>query len=481
MVILERSIPSPHFGITKPLSLAGPTSPDSHRTHHLEKFLVDAGGLYESEDESAKREDVLCRIRNLAKDWVKQLTRSRGYTNQMVDDANALIFTFGSYRLGVHGPGADIDTLCVGPSYVNREVDFFYIFHNMLAEMEQVTELHPVPDAHVPVMKFKFDGISVDLLYASISRLVIERDTYGKLQCHPYPNEYVDTSKPCAHSSFFMGLQRKQGEIVEEGQQFDIRGTVDEFKHSVISYELWNLGMDISVSHVRRKQIPSYVFPIGYSRRPLRPATQQQPSNKSSIEENGVGHKRWRVVDGKEDIPEKRRSISPQNPCLDSPDFVQWRLSGSSAECSTSRNAESQSDSSSSGLVSVTSEVGSSEDILKKPMTDGVEGRVQGSSNPGSQTDYRDADSESTVENECVEDINETFNENLRPSIELEATPGIVLRARSEVDSDAMQRSVRLDIIAGIKVSNFGSCSLKSRQASTRALSAPELCGWKNQ
>lgn len=43
----------------------------------------------------------------------------------------------------------------------------------MLSEMQEVTELHPVPDAHVPVMKFKFNGVSVDLLYARLALWVI--------------------------------------------------------------------------------------------------------------------------------------------------------------------------------------------------------------------------------------------------------------------------------------------------------------------
>ncbi|CAL5038994.1 unnamed protein product [Urochloa decumbens] len=544
------------YGITKPLSLLGPVEADLQRTAELEKFLVEAG-LYESTEESAKREEVLGKLDQIVKDWVKQLTSQRGYTDQMVEEANAVLFTFGSYRLGVHGPGADIDTLCVGPSYVNREEDFFIVLHEILAQTEDVTELQPVPDAHVPVMKFKFHGISIDLLYASVSLLVvpadldisqgsvlyevdeatvrslngcrvadqilrlvpnienfrtalrclkywakrrgvysnvtgflggvnwallvarvcqlypnavpsmlvsrffrvftqwrwpnpvmlcsieedelgfpiwdprknprdkchhmpiitpaypcmnssynvststlrvmmeqfqfgnkvcqeiemnkaswsalfeqfqffeayknylqvdiiaeddedlrlwkgwvesrlrqltlkIERDTYGMLQCHPYPHEYADPSRQCAHCAFFMGLSRKEGVKIQEGQQFDIRGTVDEFRHEINLYMFWKPGMELAVSHVRRKQIPAYVFPEGYKRpRPSRHVNHQQQSNKNDTEDGTATRspdsqlKRKHDSAGTDDAEPvrsaKRSSVSPVNPKTSSP------------------------------------------------------------------------------------------------------------------------------------------------------------------
>jgi len=83
-----------------PLSLARPTVFDLQKTAELEKFLVETG-LYEGEEQSAKREEVLREIDGIVKEWVKRLTRQKGFSEQIVEKANAVLFTFGSYRLGV--------------------------------------------------------------------------------------------------------------------------------------------------------------------------------------------------------------------------------------------------------------------------------------------------------------------------------------------------------------------------------------------
>ncbi|RLM64465.1 nuclear poly(A) polymerase 4-like [Panicum miliaceum] len=166
------SQPKQMFG--EPISLVGPTPADLESTAELEKLLRGAG-LYESPEESAVREEVLRDLQGIVDRWVKQLTFQHGYPDAMVEEATALLVPFGSYRLGVHGRGSDIDVLVVGPSFADRDHDFFVVLAGVLAETEAV-HLQPVPGAHVPVMKMRFRGVQVDLVYASVNLAVVPRD-----------------------------------------------------------------------------------------------------------------------------------------------------------------------------------------------------------------------------------------------------------------------------------------------------------------
>ena len=85
-----------------------------------------------------RREAVLGRVAALVKKFVYEVSLKRGLLETAASAAGGKIFTFGSYCLGVHGPGSNIDILCVVPKYVCRE-DFFDKFEGMLREMEGVT------------------------------------------------------------------------------------------------------------------------------------------------------------------------------------------------------------------------------------------------------------------------------------------------------------------------------------------------------
>ena len=58
----------------------------------------------------------------------------------MVEQVGGKVYTFGSYRLGVHTKGADIDTLCVAPRHVDR-TDFFSSFVEILKAQPEVKDL----------------------------------------------------------------------------------------------------------------------------------------------------------------------------------------------------------------------------------------------------------------------------------------------------------------------------------------------------
>ena len=102
------------------------------------------------------------------KAWIKETSVTKNMPESMAETVGGKIFAYGSYRLGVHNKGADIDTLCVAPRHILRE-DYFSTFVESLRVQDEVTDLRPVPDAFVPVIKFCFDGIDIDLVFARLA------------------------------------------------------------------------------------------------------------------------------------------------------------------------------------------------------------------------------------------------------------------------------------------------------------------------
>ncbi|KAG9066553.1 polynucleotide adenylyltransferase [Linnemannia hyalina] len=144
------------LGVTMPISEALPTKEDLDSSDRLLQTLKEQG-----------LEIVLGKLDKLVKEFVYVVYVRKGYPEQIAKEAGGKIFTFGSYRLGVHGSGTDIDTLCVVPRYVDRE-DFFEVMYDMLRRRPEVTELASVPDAFTPVITMSFSDIPIDLTFARL-------------------------------------------------------------------------------------------------------------------------------------------------------------------------------------------------------------------------------------------------------------------------------------------------------------------------
>ncbi|KAJ6987756.1 nuclear poly(A) polymerase 3 [Populus alba] len=143
---------------------------EDERSLSLLKLMVNEG-LFPSPEEDEKRKIIVEKLKTIVVAWAKKVAWQRCLPKQQIAATSATILTYGSYGLGVHDPESDIDALCVGPFFATIAEDFFIVLHNILKSRPEISEIHCVKDSKVPLMRFTFDGISVDLPYAQLKVL----------------------------------------------------------------------------------------------------------------------------------------------------------------------------------------------------------------------------------------------------------------------------------------------------------------------
>lgn len=131
--------------------------------------------MYEGVEMATKRERVLAELQTIARNWILSVYEKKGLGDQVTAENCMRLPTFGSYRLNVHLPGADMDVLCVAPRNVERE-EFFNDFSDVLREEALVSDVQVVHDALVPIIMFKFDDIEIDLAFCRLPTVNIPAD-----------------------------------------------------------------------------------------------------------------------------------------------------------------------------------------------------------------------------------------------------------------------------------------------------------------
>ncbi|QYS99323.1 Poly(A) polymerase [Trichoderma simmonsii] len=166
------------YGVTPPISVTLPTEAEKRASDALIEELR-RQKTFESPSDTQKRFAVLDSLQEICNEFVRKVAREKEPKNEMlIKNARGKVFTYGSFRLGVFGPGSDIDTLIVAPKYVTRE-DYFKYFPDLLVSMAPagaITDLTVVTDAFVPIIKFEYSDISIDLIFSRIIQKQISPD-----------------------------------------------------------------------------------------------------------------------------------------------------------------------------------------------------------------------------------------------------------------------------------------------------------------
>ena len=154
--------------------------------------LSTSRNLIESSDGIQKRRNVMKYLESMLCAWSDSLLPATSYADMLTSSNTSSKFnqpallSFGSYRLGVHTPDADVDCLVLAPPHIQRH-DFFDSWITELKKAK-VDDLHPVSTAYTPVIKFSMSGIKIDMIFARMSSVQSNRLADQKMRLEQQDN-----------------------------------------------------------------------------------------------------------------------------------------------------------------------------------------------------------------------------------------------------------------------------------------------------
>lgn len=124
--------------------------------------------IFEMMAEEEKRIAVVMKLEKIVLHWARIVGKQRGIPPSILKSGGgAQLKIFGSTRLKVHTPDADVDVLLIAPSFISRQ-DFFHSFCELLTLRVDVSMVSAITDAFTPVLKFYVDKFAVDMVFVSL-------------------------------------------------------------------------------------------------------------------------------------------------------------------------------------------------------------------------------------------------------------------------------------------------------------------------
>jgi len=137
--------------------------------------VLDQNGCFETQEGMSARAEIVKSLDILVKQWIRSAGLEKGLNYTVVESNQGMVLTYGSCKLEAADKEADMDLICIAPSFVTRD-DFFNGMYNKLRKHDSVDELRRLPDVFVPVIKFKFKQTEIDFTFARLNRTVPEKE-----------------------------------------------------------------------------------------------------------------------------------------------------------------------------------------------------------------------------------------------------------------------------------------------------------------